>query len=285
MSKLTVKKSQDPTLIQFVAENKLTRKTHVFNNMEEAQVSPLAQHLFNLPFVKSMVISDDYIVLERTEIVTWDEVQHDLKQIIEAYLSQGKPVISDVKKENIQIYVEETPNPDTLKFVTNRFLSKNPIQVNGLKEAGEIPLAFELFEYPFVRKVFISQNFISITKDKVLEWYEVSEPIREFLLEYLDKKDNVISRDKYDTLKDHGKTGDTEKQIKSLIEQYIKPAVARDGGNIKFENFDPVTKTVNVTLQGACNGCPSADITLKNGIEATLKQFLGDQIGSVKSLN
>ena len=124
-----------------------------------------------------------------------------------------------------------------------------------------------------------------MTKDKILEWYEVIEPNRVFLLEYLNEHENVISRDHNDTLKDNPKTGDTEKQIKSLIEQYIKPAVARDGGNIKFENFDPVTKTVNVTLQGACNGCPSADITLKNGIEATLKQFLGDQIDTVKSLN
>lgn len=283
MSQLSIHKSTDPTLIKFVADKKLSDTTHVYKNMEEAAASPLAQQLFRLPFIKTVVIADNYIALERTDLVQWSEVQNDLKQILEAFLERNKPVIDD-SEQAVEIIMEETPNPETMKFVTSRFLSKKPVEVTSVAESKDIPLAFELFEYPFVKKVFISQNYIAITKDESLEWNLVNEPIRDFLREYLLNDRPVFANEQKETIS--LKNSDSiSKQIISLIDQYIKPAVTADGGNIKFESFDPVTKTVNVTLQGACNGCPSADITLKNGIEATLKQFMGDAIGNVKSVN
>ena len=284
MSQIKIEITDKPTLIRFKTDQTLTKDPQKFKNIEEADGSPLARQLFKLPFIKSVAINSNDITLERFDMVQWSEVQSELKNFLEDYLLQKKPLFSDPDNFLIEVYAESTPNPDTQKFVTNKFLTNQSIEIKDLDEAARVPLAYELFEYPFVKKVFISQNYISITKDKTLEWIEVNDAIRDFLKEYLQTKKNVISSS-YAS----GSTGinpdETSKQIVSLINEYIKPAVNRDGGNIKFESYDPETKIVNVTLQGACNGCPSSTITLKHGIEATLKRFLGDKIESVESLN
>ncbi|RUA11505.1 MAG: NifU family protein [Flavobacteriia bacterium] len=284
MSQIKIEITDKPTLIRFKTDQTLTKDPQKFKNIEEADGSPLAKKLFKLPFIKSVAINSYDITLERFDMVQWSEVQSELKNFLEDYLLQKKPLFSDPDNFLIEVYAESTPNPDTRKFVTNKFLTNQSIEIKDLDEAAKVPLAYELFEYPFVKKVFISQNYISITKDKTLEWIEVNDAIRDFLKEYLQTKKNVISSS-YAS----GSTGinpdETSKQIVSLINEYIKPAVNGDGGNIKFESYDPETKIVNVTLQGACNGCPSSTITLKHGIEATLKRFLGDKIESVESLN
>jgi len=284
MSQLKIEITNKPTLIRFASDQILTETPQKFKNIEEADGSPLAKQLFKLPFIKSVAINTKDITLERFDMLQWSEVQSELKNFLEDYLLQKKPLFSDPDDFLIEVYAESTPNPDTQKFVTNKFLTNQMIEITDLDEAAKVPLAFELFEYPFVKKVFISQNYISITKDKSLEWFEVNDAIRDFLKEYLQTKKNVISS-AYASGSTEINADETSKQIVSLIDEYIKPAVNGDGGNIKFESYDPETKIVNVTLQGACNGCPSSTITLKHGIEATLKRFLGDKIESVESLN
>ncbi|MEN8185887.1 MAG: NifU family protein [Bacteroidota bacterium] len=187
----------------------------------------------------------------------------------------------------LKLKIETTPNPNTQKFVTNKLLTSQTIVVKSTEEAKNIPLALELFEYPFVKEVFISENYISITKDETLEWFEMQNEIGEFLEKYLQSEKQIISKNngsKHVNLSIEEKDDNTSKQIVSILDKYIKPAVARDGGNIQFESYDQESKVVNVTLQGACNGCPSATVTLKNGVEAALKHFLGDKIECVNAL-
>ena len=284
MPKLQIATTDKPTVIRFISGQNLTEKPQKFNNIEESDGSPLAKKLFKLPFIKSIEINRNDITLERYDMVQWKEVQRELRDFLESWLNEKKPLFSDPDNFLIEVYAESTPNPDTQKFVTNKFLTSQTIEITNIDEAARVPLAYELFEYPFVRKVFISQNYISITKDKTLEWIEVNDAIRDFLKEYLQTKKDVISS-AYASGSADTDPDETSKQIVSLINEYIQPAVNGDGGNIKFESFDPVSKVVNVTLQGACNGCPSSTITLKHGIEATLKRFLGDKIESVNSLN
>jgi len=284
MPKLQIATTDKPTVIRFISGQNLTEEPQKFNNIEESDGSPLAKKLFKLPFIKSIEINRNDITLERYDMVQWKEVQRELKDFLESWLNEKKPLFSDPDNFLIEVYAESTPNPDTQKFVTNKFLTSQTIEITNIDEAAKVPLAYELFEYPFVRKVFISQNYISITKDKTLEWIEVNDAIRDFLKEYLQTKKDVISST-YASGSADTDPDETSKQIVSLINEYIQPAVNGDGGNIKFESFDPVSKVVNVTLQGACNGCPSSTITLKHGIEATLKRFLGDKIESVNSLN
>ncbi len=294
MSKITIETTDNPKILKFVTDHILTEKSFEYQSIEDAKDSPFSQYLFKLPFVKKVYITANFIALERFDFVEWKEVQNEIKNILESYLGQNKPIFGKSRNTIIEIFAENTPNPNTQKFVTNKFLTSQNIEITSIKEAKKVPLAFELFEYPFVKKVFITQNYISITKDDTLEWLEVNNAIRDFLKEYLqggksiitnDYKSNLLQKTDTDSGKSDKTNDETSKQIVSLLNEYIKPAVALDGGNIQFQSYDKNSKTVNVVLQGACSGCPSANITLKNGIEATLKQFLGDKIDSVKAIN
>ncbi|MCK4561818.1 MAG: NifU family protein, partial [Flavobacteriaceae bacterium] len=164
-------------------------------------------------------------------------------------------------------------------------------------DAKGVPLALELFDFPFIKEIFISDNYVSIQKTSDLDWFEVNNTLRDFIKEYLQSERRVVAENYQQKIASKNETtnedqvkytptnDDVSKEIIAVLEEYIKPAVAGDGGNIKFLSYIPETKEVNVILQGACNGCPSSTITLKNGIEATLKQILPGKIGTVNALN
>ena len=198
---------------------------------------------------------------------------------------------------NFTIYMESTPNPEVMKFVANKILTEDSIELLNTKNSDQVPLAMELFKFPFIKSIFISYNFISITKNNDSDWYEISTEIREFINNYLNKNgfvnnfkssENIESQLKDDDIIQHKQIdtknlSDFEKNIVSIIEQYIQPAVAADGGSIVFKSFEE--GVVYVILKGACSGCPSSTITLKQGIENLLKQKLGNDIKEVMAYN
>ena len=195
------------------------------------------------------------------------------------------------------IYMESTPNPEVMKFVANKILTEDSIELLNNKNSDQVPLAMELFKFPFIKSIFISYNFISITKNNDIDWHEISTEVREFINNYLNKNgfvnnfkssanvesellnDDIIQHKKIDTKN----LSDFEKNIVSIIDQYIQPAVAADGGSIVFKSFEK--GVVYVILKGACSGCPSSTITLKQGIENLLKQKLGNDIKEVMAYN
>ncbi len=172
-------------------------------------------------------------------------------------------------------------------------MSNQHIELSDRADSHDVPLAYELFGFPFVKEVFISDNYVSIQKANDLEWFEVNNTLRDFLKEYLQSDRRIVAEDYKPKVKEAQQNDvkftatddDISKEIIAVLEEYIKPAVAGDGGNIQFLSYVPETKEVNVLLQGACNGCPSSTITLKNGIEATLKQLLPGKIGAVNAVN
>lgn len=294
MNKITIEYTSNPAIIKFVASQMLTESSFEYNSIDDAKNSALVQQLFHLPFVKKVFISANFIALEKFDILEWNEVEKELLEILEAYLDQNNSVFTeDTKEQIIEVYAESTPNPNVQKFVTNKLLSNQNIELSKKEDAHEVPLAYELFEFPFVKEVFISDNYVSIQKSNDLEWFEINNALRDFLKEYLQSERRIVAEG-YRSAPQTGnenrevfKTTDDEisKQIIAVLEEYIKPAVAGDGGNIQFLSYEQETKEVNVLLQGACNGCPSSTITLKNGIEATLKQLLPGKIGTVNALN
>ena len=194
---------------------------------------------------------------------------------------------------NYSLYAESTPNPEVMKFVSNRILSNNTIEIRSVEAAKNIPIAKELFSFPFVKSVFLSKNFISITKISNVLWEDIAMQLRVFILEFLNNsnfsEDNIAvsktiseNKENLDTIDDKDFIGD-EKEISNLINEYIKPAVESDGGSITLDSFDD--GVVTVILSGACSGCPSSTLTLKQGVENLLKQKLGDKIKSVVSKN
>jgi Fe-S cluster biogenesis protein NfuA len=291
------KETTNPAILKFETNEFLTDyQSFEFNNIDDAQDSPLAQQLFYLPFVKKIYISGNFIAIERFNIVEWKDVQDEVSNQIQDYLNNGGIVInktSETKKIPVTIYAESTPNPDVLKFVSNKKLVDSTYEFTSVDEANPSPLASELFNFPFVKSVFIDENYVSITKYNNAEWDDITMELREFIKNHIETGKAIISENELKSVKQTENTlnqefeslDDTSKEIVNILEEYVKPAVASDGGNIVFKSYDANTKVVNVILQGACSGCPSSTYTLKNGIENMLKEMLGDRISSVEAIN
>jgi len=296
MLKINIESTKTPTIIKFVANKILTEGSFEYNSVEEVKNSNFIQQLFHLPFVKKVLVTANFIAVERFNIVEWADVQEELKGVIENYLTVNDSLFTttkEMKQMVVEVYAESTPNPGVMKFVCNKLLTSQNIEVTSLADAQEVPIALELFDFPFVKEVFISDNYISITKNNSIEWFEITTALRDFLKKYLSDAKPIITENY--TPKIHEKIevepianedlDDISQEIIAILDEYIKPAVTSDGGNIMFQSYDTDTKTVSVILQGACSGCPSSTITLKSGIEATLKQLLPNKIEDVVALN
>ena len=295
--KITIKETQNPTIIKFEFPDFLTRgKNYEFKNIDEAQNSPLAQKLFYLPFVKTVYISGNFVAIERFSIVEWTDVQEEVAEQIENFLAQGgKVLLEDTapKKIPISVYGETTPNPATLKFVVNRKITPQAVEFKNIDATKVSPLAQALFQFPFVKELFFDENYISITKYDIASWDEVTLELRTFIKEYIENGGVVVEENLLEQapqqekqqIKNFDHLDTTSQQIINILEEYVKPAVAADGGNILFDSFDEQSKRVKVVLQGSCNGCPSSSFTLKNGIENMLKDMLKDPEIVVEALN
>ena len=276
---------------QFIIEH----GSYEYSNIDEAKNSPLAQQLFYLPFVKKVYISGNFVAIERYDIVEWDEIKNEVSKQIEDYLNSGGIVVKDIDKKKIAVtvYAESTPNPSVLKFVANKKLVDVIFEFNSIEESKISPFASALFKFPFVKSVFIDKNYVSITKYNVVEWDIITLELRTFIKNYIEEKKEIVKANAAEKLEKtttqldiaYEKLDETSKEIINILEQNIRPAVASDGGNIEFESYNSDTKLVRVILQGACAGCPSSTITLKNGIENMLKEILGDKISKVEAIN
>jgi len=177
----------------------------------------------------------------------------------------------------ISIYAEMTPNPVTMKFVLNILLIKEEgknIEFRTKEKAAISPLAKKIFELPYVNGVFITSNFITVTKDKSCEWYEVIPEIKALIQAKLALKEPLLTGELIaeESEAPINSSGDIEQKIISLLDEYIRPAVEGDGGAIHFKSFE--NGTVTVILKGSCHGCPSTNTTLKQGVENLLRGIL-----------
>ena len=284
---VSVERTQNKFINKFEINKFITNHSSFeYKNIDEAKNSQLAQELFYLPFVKKVYITPSFISVERFNIVEWEDVEEEVKNLIENYLNSEKKVISEIKKEKnnpISIYTESTPNPSVLKFVSNKLIVDGSFEFNNIDEAQEMEFAKKLFEFSFVKSIYISKNYVSITKYDLKNWDEVTIELRNFIKNYLENNEINFSRKKTEIEKIN--LDETSKKIISILDEYIKPAVSSDGGNILFDSYDANKKLVKVILQGACSGCPSSTVTLKNGIENMLKEMLSDKVNSVEAIN
>lgn len=298
MSKLTIKETQNPSILKFEFEDFITQnESFEFKNIDETKNSPLAQQLFYLPFVKTVYISGNFIAIEKFSIVEWEDVKDAVAEQIETFVANGGVIIvpseSKTKIQPITVYGETTPNPSALKFVVNKMLTKSTVEFKNIDEAVASPLAQELFKFPYVKEIFIDENYISVTKYAVSEWQEITLELRTFIKQYIENGGTVLDESLIVAHKEleNTKTENfdnldvTSQQIINILEEYVKPAVQADGGNIAFESYDEATKTAKVILQGACSGCPSSTFTLKSGIENMLKSMLNDDSITVEAVN
>jgi NFU1 iron-sulfur cluster scaffold homolog, mitochondrial len=184
--------------------------------------------------------------------------------------------------KNIHIYLESNPNPNSLKFVVNEVLIPEGLSFDfpTPAEAEEAPLAQELFMYPFVDRVFYANNFVTVTKKEDVEWMEVQETLKNHIKTFLESGKLILDM-KTPEAPEQEET-ETVKKIKTILDEYIRPAVEQDGGAITFHSY--LDKQVTVMLQGSCSGCPSSTVTLKAGIENLFKKMMPEEVESVEAL-
>lgn len=204
----------------------------------------------------------------------------------------------------ISVYAEMTPNPAVLKFVANKRLIKvDSVEFKNIEEAQPSPLATRLFHFPFIKQVFISANYVALTKYDIVEWEDVTLELRELIRDFLAEGNPVLQAapesgenpavadavqstnpsQAHPAEKPSEDWDAIDQKIAELLDEYVQPAVAADGGKIKFLNHQE--GTVSVLLQGACSGCPSSTMTLKQGIERMLQDMMPGQIKAVEAVN
>ena len=298
MNKVTIKETQNPTILKFEFQEFITQnESFEFKNIDEAKTSPLAQQLFYLPFVKTIYISGNFIAIEKYSIVEWEDVKDAVAEQIEKFVADGGIIITidenKTKKKPVTVYGESTPNPAALKFVVSKMLTRNAIEFKNIDQTAASPLAKELFKFPYVKEIFIDENYISVTKYEIIEWQEITLELRSFIKQYIENGGTVLDENYVATVtaeetikaKEFDNLDVTSQQIINILEEYVKPAVQADGGNIAFDSYNENDKTVKVILQGACSGCPSSTFTLKSGIENMLKSMLNDEGIKVEAIN
>ena len=190
--------------------------------------------------------------------------------------------MSNTLPKNVHIYLESNPNPNSLKFVVNQMLVPDGLSFDfpDPQSTDISPLAKELFQFEFVDRVFFASNFITVTKKADVEWFEVQNILKDFIRTYLDKGKFVIELPGVIPVQEE--ETETIKKIKTILDEYIRPAVEQDGGAITYHSFQD--GIVKVKLQGSCSGCPSSTVTLKAGIENLFTRMMPGEVKAVEAL-
>ena len=180
------------------------------------------------------------------------------------------------------IQTETTPNPDSLKF-----LSENVISAIGTEEFQksriqdiENPFIKELLKFKGVNLVFLSKNFLSVNKTKEVSWDELKPMIISHINDYFENNKDPILKNENKNISEDTSSNEVINKIKEVLDTKIRPTVARDGGDIKFKSFEK--GIVKVELQGSCSGCPSSLMTLKQGVQNLLKHYV-KEVNSVEA--
>lgn len=291
MRQITIEPTANPKVMKFIADYTLIPGSVELDRTSDISEIPLAQELFNYPFVDKIFITANFVAVAKEDTVEWEHVSESLKNVIEDQLLENPRIYKSKKRELFPIYAEMTPNPNVMKFVSQRFIVEGFIEVKSREAADEVPLAKAIFdEFDFVEEVFISDNFVAVTRDNSVEWHQVMVAVRGFIAEYLQQGNKVsnIEPQKHENpvekLINRDYTDD-EQKISDILNEFVAPAVENDGGKISLLEYDAENKTAKMLLQGACSGCPSSTATLKGGIENILKQFAPELVEKVEAVN
>ena len=180
---------------------------------------------------------------------------------------------------DISVFYEATPNPQSMKFMVTAHLSDESMNIASAADAGRSPLAKKIFGFPWASGVFIGPNFVTVTKQDWVDWDVLAEPLSGLIKEHFERGEPAMLNPVAE--EDVATDSDTVRMIKKILREEIRPAVAMDGGDIVFEKFEE--GRVYLHMQGACSGCPSSAMTLKDGIETRLRAAIPDVLEVVQS--
>ena len=175
----------------------------------------------------------------------------------------------------MNIETELTPNPETLKFIVSKeYIFQKGIEIKNEKEAEKFKFSKDFFQLKGIKRIFIGENFIAVTKEKNITWNYLKTKILTFMLDYISSNKIIIEKQNIKKKSTKNKKDKISNNIEKIIDEKVRPVVAKDGGDIIFENYDK--GIVYLTLKGACVGCPSSTATLKQGIENLLKHYFSE---------
>lgn len=291
MKHIIIEPTENPKVMKFVADYNLIPGSLELDRNSDISEIPLAQELFKYPFVERVFVTANFIAVAKQDGVDWENVVEPLQGIIAKELDANPRIYLQKQKEEYMIYAEMTPNPMVMKFVSSKTLMDGFIEVKSQEDAAEVPLAKAIFEeFDFAKEIFISDNFVAVTKNVSVEWHEVMVTVRAFVSDYLQNGGAIsnVTPQKHESpaagIMNREYNAD-EQKISDILNEYVAPAVEGDGGKISLMEYDADTKTAKMLLQGACSGCPSSTATLKGGIENILKQFLPELVENVEAVN
>jgi Fe-S cluster biogenesis protein NfuA len=172
---------------------------------------------------------------------------------------------------DLQVFYEATPNPQSLKFLVTAQVASEAVNFTAAAEAARSPLARKIFGFPWAAGVYIGPNFVTVTKQDWVDWDILAEPLSELIKEHLERGEPVLLAS-VEPEEDVSNDSPIVRQIKEILRQEIRPAVAMDGGDIIFEKYE--NGRLYLHMQGACSGCPSSAYTLKEGIETRMREAI-----------
>lgn len=287
-----IEQTQQKSIMKFVCDEILTSGSLELERDDNLEQSPLAQQLLQYPFVNKIFITANFVAIQKNEGVEWEDVAQSLKEVINEHLEKETILIKNSKKEPYTLYAEMTPNPNVMKFVANQYITGVIVEVKDKTSAKGVPLAQALYkEFSYIKEIFLQENYVSVTATDGIDWQMNALEIRQFILEYLQSGETLVEegyvpqKSEIEIELEEKKYTGVEQQIQQILDEYIQPAVSNDGGNIALVEFNEETKTAIMLLQGACSGCPSSTITLKNGIEGMLKEMLPNVVEHVEAIN
>lgn len=291
MQTLIIEPTENPKVMKFVTDYQLIPGSVELDRETDNSEIPLAQELFKFSFVEKIFITSNFIAVAKQDGVEWEFLAESLKIVIKDQLQANPRIYAQKAKQQSHIFAEMTPNPSVMKFVSDKDLLQGFVEVKNRMEAENIPLAKIIFdEFNFAKEVFISDNFVAVTKDDSVQWHEVMVGVRDFIGSYLQNGgaiSNVAPQNHESPVSQimNREYTATEQKISDILTEYVAPAVESDGGKISLMEYVPETKTAKMLLQGACSGCPSSTATLKSGIENILKQFVPEFVENVEAVN
>ncbi len=173
-----------------------------------------------------------------------------------------------------QVNYESTPNPQSLKFVVTAPIATESMNFTSAQDCARSPLARKIFGFPWAAGVFVGTHFVTVTKQDWVDWEVLADPLSDLIREHLQRGEGVLLPAATDavTEADDANESPIVRQIKQILRDEIRPAVAMDGGDIVFDRFEE--GRVYLHMQGSCSGCPSSELTLKEGIETRLRSAI-----------
>lgn len=272
-------------IMAFIASQKLAEQPLEYSDQTEAFASPLAEKIFGFPWADRVLINNETVYVTKQDWVDWDVLAEPLCNLIQRHLNspnglQLEKKLTSSKSAQVGqliIQAQETPNPEARMFQVSQTIANQTVEFQKDSDTTTSPLAKQILNFPWATSVTIGSQFVTVTKNSMATWDLLTSPLQKLIEEYFAQGQPAVLESANNQIDEND--SEIVKQIKSVLNQEIRPAVAQDGGDIVFQRYE--NDVLFVHMKGACNGCPSSTATLKQGIERRLKQSIPSLMGVV----